>query len=95
MNSSVSPLIIDVRSPGEFAAGHVRGAVNLPLDRFAQEIAQLVPNPQTPVLLYCAAGSRSGMACSFMQQQGYQQVSNGISAASVAMRLNLPIDSLR
>lgn len=94
-NSTTSaPLIIDVRSAGEFNSGYVRGAVNLPLDQFAQQIANLVPNKDTAVVIYCAAGVRADMACQFMQQQGYSKVSNGINAGSVALSMNLPIDRL-
>jgi phage shock protein E len=95
MNSSSStPLIIDVRSPGEFATGHVRGSVNIPLERFADDVGKAVPDKSTPVILCCASGGRSGMACSFMQQMGYQQVSNGGSAGAVSMQCGLPIDRL-
>jgi phage shock protein E len=95
MNSSSStPLIIDVRSPGEFATGHVRGSVNIPLERFADDVGKAVPDKSTPVILCCASGGRSGMACSFMQQMGYQQVSNGGSAGAVYMQCGLPIDRL-
>ncbi len=89
-----SPLVIDVRSPSEFATGHVRGSVNVPLDRFADDIAKAVPSKSTPVILCCASGGRSGMACSFMQRMGYQQVSNGGSAGAVSMQCGLPIDRL-
>ena len=92
--SSSTPLIIDVRSPGEFATGHVRGSVNVPLDRLADDIAKAVPDKSAPVILCCASGGRSGMACSFMQQMGYQQVSNGGSAGTVSMQCGLPIDRL-
>lgn len=89
-----TPLIIDVRSPGEFAAGHVRGSINLPLDRFAQAIEHVVSDKSAAVTLCCASGGRSGMALSFMQQMGYQQVSNGGSAGTVAIQCGLPIDRL-
>lgn len=92
--SATTPLIIDVRSPGEFASGHVRGSVNVPLDRFAEEITHRVPDKSTAVVLCCASGGRSGMACNFMQQMGYQQVSNGGSAGAVSMQCGLPIDRL-
>ena len=92
MTHTIQPLIIDVRSPGEFATGHVRGSVNIPLDRLAEDIASRVPDKGTPVILCCASGGRSGMACNFMQQQGYQQVSNGGSAGAVAMQFGLPVD---
>ncbi|WP_233251991.1 rhodanese-like domain-containing protein [Limnohabitans sp. Jir72] len=87
-------MIIDVRSPGEFATGHVRGSVNIPLDRFAQVIAEAVPDKSAPVILCCASGGRSGMACNYMQRMGYQQVSNGGSAGAVSMQFGLPIDRL-
>jgi phage shock protein E len=87
-------LIIDVRSPSEFDSGHVRGSINLPMDRFAQAIGQVVPDKSTSVILCCASGGRSGMACSFMQQMGYQQVSNGGSAGLVSVQCGLPIDRL-
>lgn len=94
MTPTHAPLIIDVRSPGEFATGHVRGSLNVPLDRLAQDIASHVPDKATPVILCCASGGRSGMACSYMQQMGYQHVSNGGSAGAVSMQCGLPIDRL-
>ena len=87
-------LLIDVRSPGEFAAGHVRGAINLPLDRFAQDITRVAPDKHAKIVLCCASGARSGMACGFLQQQGYTQVVNGGGAGAVALQLQRPIDRL-
>ena len=57
-------------------------------------VLNLVPNKDTAVVIYCAAGVRADMACQFMQQQGYSKVSNGINAGSVALSMNLPIDRL-
>jgi len=85
------PTVIDVRSPGEFAMGHVQGAVNLPLDRFAQEIEKLVPDRATALMLYCASGARSGMACNVLQQLGYQNIVNGCNAGIVCQELKRPI----
>jgi len=90
---SVSPIasteyvVIDVRSPAEYAGGHVADAVNLPLDRFVDGYAQLLRDKSTPVILYCASGARSGQAVQFLLAQGYVAVSNGISAPAVAQRL--------
>lgn len=94
MSTTVIPLIIDVRSPSEFASGHVRGAVNVPLDRFAQDIELIVTDKNTPMILCCLSGGRSGMACDFLQRQGFQQVKNGGSASAVAMTMGLPLDRL-
>ena len=84
-------LIIDVRSAGEFAAGHVDGALNLPLDRFAQNHAQVAPDKAKQIILYCLSGARSGQAMQFLMQQGYLNVVNGGSASAVALRTTRPI----
>lgn len=76
-------VVLDVRSPAEFAGGHVAGAVNLPLDRFVEGYAAVAPNKAGQVLVYCASGARSGQAVQFLQQQGYTQVQNGVSASNV------------
>jgi phage shock protein E len=77
-------VILDVRSPAEFAGGHVAGAINLPLDRFVNGYAKVVPNKACQVLVYCASGARSGQAVQYLQQQGYAHVQNGVSANNVA-----------
>lgn len=53
-------IVVDVREPGEFAAGHVPGAINLPLSRF--DPAQLPVGKGKKVVLNCAAGMRSAKA---------------------------------
>ena len=74
-----APLVVDVRSPGEFEAGHV------------DDCAQVLPNKATPLVLCCLSGARSGMAAQWLRQQGYQQVANGGSVGSVALQLQRPI----
>lgn len=53
-------LVVDVREPGEFASGHVPGAINLPLSRF--DPAQIPPAGEKTVVLNCAGGVRSAKA---------------------------------
>lgn len=84
-------LIIDVRTPGEYASGHVDGAMNLPLDRFAQHYEQAVPDKSRQIVLYCQSGARSGQAAQFLKQQQYEKVTNGGSAGAVAMKANRPV----
>ena len=50
--------LIDVREPGEYAEGHIPGAVNIPLRTVAQSL-DMIPSDQ-PVLVYCASGLRAG-----------------------------------
>ena len=66
--------VIDVRTPAEFAQGHLPGSRNIPLDQFQARIPEI--DPKGPVLLCCASGGRSGMAKSILEKAGYQQVCN-------------------
>ena len=52
-------VLLDVRSPEEFASGHLRGALNIPHDRIAEEIAAAVPDKTAQVILYCRSGRRA------------------------------------
>ncbi|WP_053068197.1 rhodanese-like domain-containing protein [Vogesella sp. EB] len=82
-------LLIDVRSPEEYAQRHLPGATLLPLDRIGSEIQQLAPDKNTPIQLYCRTGNRSAMALQQLQQLGYRQVRNlgGIDAAAATLQL--------
>ena len=66
--------IIDVRSPGEFAAGHASGSRNIPLDSLDAAISSL--NPTRWVVLCCASGTRSAMAERRLRRKGFTQVIN-------------------
>lgn len=63
--------IVDVRTPAEFAQGHLPGAVNLDVSspEFATRLATL--DPRAPYAVYCQSGNRSGVALTTMAQQGF------------------------
>lgn len=84
-------LIVDVRTPAEFASGHVQGATNIPLDQLANLFEKAFPNRTQQVVLYCRSGARSGAAQQFLMQQKFTNVVNGGSVQLVAMQLNQPI----
>jgi phage shock protein E len=65
--------VVDVRTPGEFASGHVPGAVNIPYDELPRRAAEIGP-PSTKVVLYCRTGRRSGMAADALQKAGFSQL---------------------
>ena len=70
-------LVVDVREPSEFAAGHIRGAVNIPLGRIVPgRVVPELPDLTKTVLLYCRSGRRSGMAGHIMANTGYEDVRN-------------------
>lgn len=62
-------VIVDVRSPGEFAAGHAKGAVNMPLDTLDSKVAA-IKKYQKPVILCCASGMRSSRAMALLSSKG-------------------------
>jgi rhodanese-related sulfurtransferase len=66
-------LLIDVRSPKEFANGHLPGAVNVPVDEFAQHVAELVAE-RREMVLYCAAGVRCNKAAVMLREAGSTDV---------------------
>ncbi len=65
--------VVDVRTPAEFAAGHLPGAVNIPYDEIGRRAAELGP-PSAPVLLYCRSGRRSGIAARTLADQGFSEL---------------------
>jgi phage shock protein E len=65
--------VVDVRTPAEFQAGHVPGAVNIPYDEIDQRAGEIGP-PSTPTLLYCQSGRRSGIAFRALQDLGYTRL---------------------
>lgn len=67
--------VIDVRSPQEFASGHLPQAINVPLDTLATWVAQ-VGNSQQIFLLYCGAGIRAQKGCDILSGGGLQKVVN-------------------
>lgn len=64
-------VLLDVRQPDEFNAGHIDGAVLVPHDTIADRIGSVVPDKETPVYVYCRSGRRSAMAVRSMRSLGY------------------------
>jgi rhodanese-related sulfurtransferase len=62
--------VVDVRTPAEFAKGHVPGAINIPHDEVARRHAE-IGAPSTPVLLYCRTGRRSELAARALREKGF------------------------
>ena len=67
--------LVDVRSPGEFSSGSVKGAVNIPLDNIQQQIAKF--KGKQNIVVFCRSGNRSSMAKNILAQNGYHNVVDG------------------
>lgn len=69
--------LVDVRTTAEFNTGHLKGAVNIPLDQIKQRYQEIDGLSKSPVLLYCRSGNRSGQAVAYLLQKGIKNVYNG------------------
>jgi phage shock protein E len=78
-------IIIDVRSPGEFASGHVANAINIPVSEINDKYHQI--NKDKMVILYCASGMRSGAAKRILKAKGFNNLYNGGNANNVQNKL--------
>ena len=72
--------IVDVRTPAEFSRGHVKGSVNIPLDKLSSQASKLKGKT---LVLCCASGMRSGSAVSMLKSKGFESVYNGGSWTNV------------
>ena len=71
----VGHAVVDVREPVEWDAGHIPGALHIPLGQLPARLAEL-PDRDAGILLYCRSGARSGRAAEFLVAQGYSNVAN-------------------
>lgn len=79
-------VLLDVRSPPEYAERHISGAVNVPVDDLPNrtaDVAKLTSDDKNkPIVVYCASGARAARAKTMLLAEGYRQVTNlgGIDA---------------
>ncbi len=80
------PLLVDVRTPEEWEAGHVPGAVHIPMREIQGRLAELEPHKSDPIYVICASGGRSSRVSEMLRSQGFKAVNvaggtNGWKAA--------------
>jgi phage shock protein E len=64
--------LLDVRSPEEFAQGHLEGAINIPVQELAERLGEL--RRGTPISVYCRSGRRSAAAAELLTRAGFGEV---------------------
>lgn len=69
-------IIVDVRSKGEYAGGHIKGSVNIPVDSIGNNTSRFT-DKNKPIITCCASGMRSGVAKNILKSKGYTNVYNG------------------
>ncbi|GGJ76789.1 hypothetical protein GCM10008939_21170 [Deinococcus aquiradiocola] len=81
-------LVIDVREPAEYAAGHLPGAVNLPL----ASLTLTTEISASPLIVVCASGGRSARAAGLLTRAGHPEVANLLGGTLGWLRENRPVE---
>jgi rhodanese-related sulfurtransferase len=68
-------LLLDVRTPSEYSAGHLRGAINIPVQELPGRLGEL-GDPSRSIVVYCRSGARSGQAKRLMTAGGFDHVAD-------------------
>ena len=69
-------MIVDVRTPGEFGQGHIKGSVNIPLDQIGKKLATL-KDKNVPIITVCRSGGRSSAAVGILKNSGIEAYNGG------------------
>lgn len=70
-------LLVDVRTPKEFSAGHLEGAINISHDQTLERLAEYGDDKSRSIVVYCRSGRRSGIAEGLLEEHGFTNVHNG------------------
>jgi len=90
LQSTAAPVVIDVRSPAEYATGHIPGAVNIPFDRVAERISEI--DAPHGVALYCMVGPRARKGESALLAAGYSSVLHVEGGLLAWQESDLPVE---
>ncbi len=83
--------VLDVRRPAEFAAGHIEGALNIPVHELAKRIEELPGDVDTVIVVYCQGGTRSMFATSALLVLGYRTVYNMVGGFAAWLNAGYPM----
>lgn len=84
-------VVVDVREPAEYSAGHVSDSRNIPFKDLASRVSELEAFKEKPVIFVCASGSRSGQACAQLKKLGFTNLNNLDGGIQSWERAGLPI----
>lgn len=85
-------LVLDVREPAEYAAGHLPRARHIPLGQLSGRIGEIAKFKEKPVIVTCRSGARSGSACRALKNAGFTQVYNLQGGVGAWSQANLPVE---
>jgi rhodanese-related sulfurtransferase len=85
-------LVIDVRDPGEYGAGHILGAKSLPLSRLAAGAGEVAKKKEATLIVYCDNGERAGKAMGTLKGLGYGKLFNLSGGLGAWKQAGLPVE---
>jgi len=85
-------LVLDVREPGDYGAGHILGAKNMPLPRIDEGGGELAKRKDRPVIVYDEDGDRSAKAAAALKRHGFTQVANLSGGLGAWRQAGLPVE---
>jgi len=88
-----APVLLDVRTPEEYAAGHIPGAVNIPHEQTADRLEELRPYRGREIVLYCKSGRRAGLAADTLAQAGFGRLRHLAGDMPGWSAAGLPVES--
>jgi len=83
-------LVLDVRDPGEYGAGHILGARNVPVARIGE--GDVAKRKDRPLIVYCDGSDRSGKAVSALKKAGFSRVVNLSGGLQAWQQAGLPVE---
>jgi rhodanese-related sulfurtransferase len=75
IDTGTAPRVLDVRTPGEFDAGHVPGAINIPFQQVSRRASELSAARERPLVVYCGHGPRAWIAGAALRRAGFGHIS--------------------
>ena len=78
--------LVDVRTPAEFAEGHVKGSTNIPLDQVPNQLAEF--KGKEHIIVFCRSGNRSGQAKMILEQNSFKNAVNSGNQENVNEAIN-------
>ena len=85
-------VLLDVRTPEEYAAGHVPGAINISHTKVKANLAKLLAHKNDTVVVYCRSGRRAGMAAEILAENGFTKVRHLSGDMNGWYKAKLPVE---
>ncbi|MDX9801722.1 MAG: rhodanese-like domain-containing protein [Spirochaetia bacterium] len=88
---NINPLILDVRTKGEYDRGHIENSMLIPVQSLSDELDKLAKYKNENILIYCASGNRSTVAANILIDAGYTKIYNMRHGIGDWIRKGLPV----